>query len=33
MDNGFPSCHHPFDFPVVTGFQGREKCILLFLLA
>lgn len=28
-DNGFPQCQYPFDFPMVTGSQGRAKCILL----
>lgn len=29
LDNSFPQCHYPFDFPMVTGSQGRAKCILL----
>lgn len=29
LDNAFPQCQSPFDFPVVTGSQGRAKCILL----
>lgn len=29
LDNAFPQCQSPFDFPMVTGSQGRAKCILL----